>query len=66
MTVKWQYKTLRFDKKQFISGRLDLSLLDEKLNAYGDMGWELVSLDTNSSVFGTDIAAVAVFKRIKE
>ncbi|WP_286234865.1 DUF4177 domain-containing protein [Thalassotalea sediminis] len=65
MSPTWEYKTLRFDKKQFVSGRLDLSLLDEKLNAYGEMGWELVNLDTNSTLFGNDIAAIAVFKRLK-
>jgi len=59
----WEYKTIRFDKKTFISGSLDIEALDEKLNAYGKMGWELISFETRTALLGNELAAVAIFKR---
>jgi hypothetical protein len=61
--MNWEYKTIRFDKKKFIAGSLDIEALDEKLNAYGKMGWELVSFETRTALLGNELAAVAIFKR---
>ena len=61
--MAWEYKTIRFEKKNFVSGSLNVEALDEKLNAYGRMGWELVSFETRSTILGNEVAAIAIFKR---
>jgi len=63
--MNWEYKTVRFDKKKFVTGALDIALLNEKLNTYGERGWELVSFETKKAIFGQDISALAIFKRVK-
>lgn len=63
--MKWEYKTVLFNKKKFVSGSLDKKLLDKELNSYGDNGWELVSFELKTTLIGQDIAAFALFKRAK-
>jgi len=64
--MDWEYETIRFDKMKFISSSLDIGLLNEKLNFYGEKGWELVSLETTTTFLGGQNAVVAVFKRPKQ
>ena len=61
--MKWEYKTVRFDKRKFITSSLDTDLLNEKLNTYGDQGGELINCQMTTSIRGLPIAAIAVFKR---
>lgn len=61
--MKWEYKTIRFAKRKFITSSLDTDLLNEKLNAYGDRGWELISCQVTTSIWGLPTMAIAVFKR---
>ncbi|UZE95915.1 DUF4177 domain-containing protein [Alkalimarinus alittae] len=63
--MNWEYKTVRFDKRKFVTGAFDVALLNEKLNTYGEQGWELVSFETKQATFGQDIGALAIFKRVK-
>lgn len=39
--------------------------MDEELNSYGDVGWELVNFDLKTTILGQDVAAIALFKRAK-
>jgi hypothetical protein len=61
--MNWEYKTIRFDKRNYIAGPLDIEALDKKLNAYGKMGWELVVFETRTALLGNELAVVAIFKR---
>ena len=61
--MKWEYKTISFDKMKFITSSLNTDLFNEKLNSYGDQGWELVSFATTTSLWGHPRAAIAIFKR---
>lgn len=44
--MKWEYKTIFFNKKNFFTSSIDTQLLDEKINDYADKGWELFTLKT--------------------
>jgi hypothetical protein len=61
--MEWEYKTIRFRKKEFVSSSLDIEALDKQLNSYGSLGWELVSFETRTALLGNEIAAVAIFKK---
>ena len=64
--MNWEYRVLRFAKKKSATGWLDTDLLSDRLNSHGEQGWELVSLEAITSIFGREIAAIAVLKRTKE
>lgn len=58
--MKYEYKTLDFRKRAFITSTVDVKALDEKLNEYAEKGWELVSVNL-VGLFAQ--AAIVVLKR---
>ncbi len=61
--MKWEYKTIFFNKKNFFTSVVDTNLLDGKINDYADRGWELVSFK-NVGHFGWQ-GVIIIFKREK-
>jgi len=59
--MQWEYKTVQFNRRSFISGRVDPVYVNVKLNELGREGWELVNVE-NMSGWGMP-AVLAVFKR---
>ena len=59
--MQWEYKTVQYNKRSFISGRVDPLQLNTKLNQLGREGWELVNLE-NMTGWGLP-GVIAVFKR---
>jgi len=62
--MRWEYKTLSFKKRSFLSGAIDAESLNQQLDALGRDGWELVSVCPNSFM-GAPSGIVAVLKRQK-
>ena len=62
--MKWEYKSLLYEKRQFLSGRLDPVDFANTLNQKGEDGWELVSV--TRTAWGPAPAMLAVFKRPKD
>ena len=61
--MKWEYKTIKLKAKGFFGGDFDARELDNMMNEYGSMGWELVNgFDTNTS-YGQTRDVVIIFKR---
>ncbi|MBA3029056.1 MAG: DUF4177 domain-containing protein [Desulfobacteraceae bacterium] len=63
--MKWEYKTIHFSRKKFITSSLDTALIDEKLNSYSDNGWELVTFEIKTTFIGIETGAYALLKRAK-
>jgi hypothetical protein len=63
---KFEYKTVVFDKKGTFETNIELNPndLEEKMNALGDEGWELI-VSANNAQLGHTIASVFIFKREK-
>lgn len=63
----WEYMTLKIptDRGFFSETNLNESILTEKLNFYGDQGWELVSVFGIEETRGGSIFVTAVLKRPK-
>ncbi len=59
--MQWEYKTIQFNRRSFISGRVDPVYVNAKLNELGREGWELVNVE-NMAGWGMP-AVLAVFKR---
>ena len=66
MEEKWEYKTVVFRKRKFLTSQLDWREFNEQLNQYGDKGWELVSSVANGSPFITGSVVVILKKRTKD
>lgn len=64
-TIQWEYRTERFDTDfGFFSGTtFDTNEMNQKLNALGLVGWELVSVFDISKVKGGSKHVIAIFKR---
>ena len=65
---KWEYRTLSLvmnEKENLVwyDAQEDLSTVSEKLNALGQEGWELVSVDTNT-LSGVTIKTIYYLKRL--
>lgn len=56
--MRWEYKVIKFSKRNFLSGTIDPDAFESELNALGREGWELVSFTQDQMAI-----AVAVFKR---
>jgi len=63
--MKWEYKTIKVDTKGFIGGKLDEANLDQKMNALGDDGWELVAAFDTNAEGGVSRHVVCILKRPK-
>ena len=65
MNTKWEYKTVMIKATGWFSGgKVDINVLDERLNALGRDGWELAAgFDTNK-LYGETRDAVLIFKRL--
>lgn len=62
--MKWEYKSVTINKRRFLSGAYDTKALDEKLNSFGDQGWELVST-VSPHWLASQGPITALFKRTK-
>ena len=64
MNAQWEYKTVMIKATGWFSGgKVDVNVLDERLNALGKEGWELASgFDTNK-LYGETRDVVLIFKR---
>jgi len=45
--MRWEYKVIKFSKRNFFSGTVDVESLEDELNRLGREGWELVSFAQN-------------------
>ena len=61
--TRWEYNTVIFESKWFVSGRLDGERFQAKLDELGREGWELVSVFDTNIHEGVTAQVVAVFKR---
>ena len=59
--MNWEYKTISFSKRSFLSGKVDPEELNRKLNDQGREGWELVNICNYEMISSPDF--IAVFKR---
>jgi hypothetical protein len=67
IAMKWEYKTIRFDKKRFFSSALDIEWIELILKKNGIQGWELVHFSVNTTFIGIEISALAILKKqVKE
>jgi len=62
---KWEYTSIKVESKGLLGGMLDISQFDNKLNNFGEQGWELVSCFSTTQDGGKCREIVAVFKRRK-
>jgi len=58
--MRWEYKVIKYSKRNFFSGTIDPEAFEAELNSYGREGWELVSVTQNQMAI-----VVAVFKRAR-
>lgn len=61
--TRWQYNTVIFDIGFFSSGKIDGEKFQERLDALGQEGWELVSVFDTNVYEGRTGQVIAVFKR---
>jgi hypothetical protein len=59
--MQWEYRTVQYNRRSFLSGRVDPIKLNMRLNELGRDGWELVNVE-NMTGWGMP-AVIAVFKR---
>lgn len=64
MNPQWQYKTVMIKATGWFSGgKVDASVLDERLNALGQDGWELASAFDTNQLYGETRDVILIFKR---
>jgi len=62
--MKWEYRTVVFATTGFfVGGKLDGQEFNDKLNALGDEGWELVNVFDTNMIQGQTRDVIAVLKR---
>ena len=60
--MKWEYKTIEFKQRSFLSGNFSFDELNNKCNSLGRDGWELVQTSQpRSAAFGQSM--LLIFKR---
>ena len=59
---KFEYRTMIYDPAGAWGGKVD-SDFEERLNAFGLQGWELVSSVATAQSFGCTKSIVSIFKR---
>ncbi len=60
---KWEFKSVKFETKGFLGGKLELNDFDNRLNELGQQGWELVSTFTTNQGQGYTRDVIGTFKR---
>ncbi|WP_438432644.1 DUF4177 domain-containing protein [Gorillibacterium sp. sgz500922] len=63
MNERWEYKSIHLKTGGVMGGLLDKDEFEERLNALGHEGWELVSVFDTNQGYGATRQVVAVFKR---
>jgi hypothetical protein len=61
----WEYRTLAFETRGLVGGKMDVAQFDERLNDLGVQGWELVSVFSTNQGYGMTRAVFATLKRRK-
>lgn len=62
----FEYKVIEFDtKSSLLGGKVDTSMIEQKLNILGSEGWELASSFTTNQGNGYTRKIVYTFKREK-
>lgn len=56
--MRWEYKTLAYNKRSFLGGNINIDELNERLNKLGGEGWELVSVSANQTWGGQGIVLI--------
>ena len=56
--MRWEYKTLKYTKRSFFTGTVDVEDLQQVLNDLGRDGWALVSMNQTQMQ-----SAIMVLKR---
>lgn len=65
--MRWEYQTLMFNAGGlFFGGKIDGAQLNDRLNALGEEGWELVSVFDTAMAEGRTRSVVAVLKRPRD
>jgi hypothetical protein len=41
--IKWEYKTVKINSGNFSQESFELTVVDDFVNQFGELGWELVS-----------------------
>lgn len=64
--MRWEYKTIQYNKRSFLSGalKIDANDFNDQLNRLGGEGWELVSV-TASHLGWQGQGVILVFKRAR-
>lgn len=60
---KYEYKTISMEATGFMGGQVDVQELDERLNAYGMDGWELIGMVSSNQSYGSTRFILVTFKR---
>jgi hypothetical protein len=61
--TKWEYKTVKFERKGLFSAKIDV---DAELNRLGEDGWEMISLlAVGAGGMAGSSEFIATFKRPK-
>ncbi len=64
MKVKYEYKTLKWETTGwFLGGDIDEVIINDELNRYGALGWELVNVFAVNQGKGASRYVVAVLKK---
>ncbi len=64
MIVKYEYKTLKWEPTGwFFGGKIDEVAINDELNRYGALGWELVNIFSVNQNQGASRFVVAVMKK---
>lgn len=62
MTEQWEYKTLDYKERAFLTGMIKIDNLEAQLNDLGRQGWELVS-SAPLEYFKSTRSLTLIFKR---
>jgi len=62
---KFEYKTLVIDTEGFFGGKVDTGELEDRINMFGDAGWEMIGTTTTNQSYGASKSIVIFFKRRK-
>lgn len=61
--MKFEYKSLTIPAEGLFGGKVNAQELEQRLNALGAEGWELVNTFASNETYGKTGYIVSVFKR---